>query len=177
MHNVAPRGSGLALHRTDEVKSFSPSKHCAARCIRSASAVRKNGLPLYSVPPGAADDVDDVAITASRGAKSGMKIISTALTQRTAMSPGKFAFTPNATQRLCAARLFRNAPPARCRYTCVSTPGAEDGDRFVRHLGSAFSSFSCTLRTSFCRCQPYTYCRRTQCPAQFYKLAVVAVGH
>ncbi len=154
MHNVAPRGPGLTLHRTERGKSFSPSKHCAARCIRSASSARKNGLLLYSVPPGAADDCRDVAITASRGAKSGMKIIRYSLTQRTAMSPGKFAFTPNVHERLCAARSFRNALPARYHVHGVSTPGAEDGDGFVRHLGERFSSFSCTLRTSFCRCQP-----------------------
>ncbi len=177
MHNVAPRGSGLALTARNEVKSFSPSKHCAARCIVQRPAVRKNGLPLYSVPPGEPMIVDDVAITASRGAKSGMKSSGTALTQRTAMSPGKFALRPTSTQRLCAARSFRNAQPAGTVYPCVSTPGAEDGDRFVATWESAFSSFSCTLRTSFCRASRNTYCRRTQCPAQFYKLGLLLVGH
>ncbi len=54
--------------------------------------------------------IDDVAIAARRGAEPGVKIrCGTCLTQRTAMSPGKFAFTPSV-----QAASFRCARVSKC---------------------------------------------------------------
>ncbi|CSE29820.1 Uncharacterised protein [Shigella sonnei] len=76
MHNVAPRGSGLALHRTERGEII-----LAQQALRSPmhpfSVQRfvKMGYPFTQYRRAQPMIVDDVAITASRGAKSGMKII------------------------------------------------------------------------------------------------------
>ncbi len=79
--------------------------------------------------------IDDVAIAARRGAEPGVKSAGTCLTQRTAMSPGKFAFTPSV-----QAASFRCARVSKCTHLAgamdagVGAAGAKDGNRFVRHL-------------------------------------------
>ena len=159
----------------NEVKSFSPSK--ALRSPMHPFSVQrfvKMGYPITQHCRTQAMIVDDVAITASRGAKSGMKIIRYSFNPTHRDVTGKFAFTPNvhAASLRCAVSKCTTCPvpctPASVRPAQKTVMGS------FATCESAFSASPahCALHSAVA--SRNTYCRRTQCPAQFYKLAVVA---
>ncbi len=85
------------------------------------------------------------------------------------MSPCKFALTP-ASGRVFAQRMgLKMHNLAGAMNTGVGATSAEHGNRFIRHLRERLSSFSCTLRTSFAAASRNICCRRTRCPARFYR--------